>query len=150
MEIPNIVIDTNVIVSSLRSKRGASFKLISLLTSDLFDFSISVPLVLEYESVLFRKLNNKPYTEDDINDFLNYICKVGDKRKVYFLWRPFLKDAKDDMVLELAIESNSDYIITFNKNDFVGSEKFGKEILTPSEFLTKLKEKNEHIKFTNP
>jgi len=70
--------------------------------------------------------------------------------QVYFLWRPFLKDAKDDMVLELAIESNSDYIITFNKNDFVGSEKFGKEILTPSEFLTKLKEKNEHIKFTNP
>lgn len=137
----NVVIDTNVIVSSLRSKRGASFKLISLLASDLFNISISVPLILEYESVLLRNLDDKLYNKTDIDDYLNYICKVGDKRKVYFLWKPFLKDAKDDMVLELAVESNCDYIVTFNKKDFIGSEKFGKEILTPSEFINKLKEK---------
>ncbi len=137
----NVVIDTNVIVSSLRSKRGASFKLISLLISDLFRISISVPLILEYESVLIRKLNDKLYSKADIDDYLDYICKIGDRRKVYFLWRPFLKDVKDDMILELAVESNCDYIITFNKKDFVGSEKFGKEVLTPSEFIKKLMEK---------
>lgn len=44
------------------------------------------------------------------------------------------------MVLELAIESNSEYIITFNKNDFVGIDKFEKEVLTPNEFIKKLQE----------
>ncbi len=137
----NIVIDTNVIVSSLRSKQGASFKLISLIIDDLFEFSISVPLVLEYESVLRRHFDEGLYSKSDVDDFLNYLCKVGNKRKVYFLWRPFLKDPKDDMVLELAIESHSEYIITFNKKDFVGIDKFGKEVLTPSEFIKKLQEK---------
>ena len=137
----NVVIDTNVIVSSLRSKQGASFKLISLILESLFEFNVSVPLVLEYESVLNRHLNKKLYSKTEVNDFLNYLCKVGNKRKVYFLWRPFLKDPKDDMVLELAIESNSEYIITFNKKDFVGINKFGKEVLTPSEFIKKLQEK---------
>jgi len=137
----NIVIDTNVIVSALRSKQGASFKLISLIDENLFEFSLSVPLVLEYESILRRHLDEKIYSDTDINDFLNFLCKVGHKRKVYFLWRPFLKDQKDDMVLELAIESNCEYIITFNKSDFVGISKFGKEVLTPSELLKKLQEK---------
>lgn len=137
----SVVIDTNVIVSALRSKQGASFKLISLIVKNLFEFSISVPLVLEYESVLRRHLDEKLYSDSDLNDFLNFLCKVGNKRKVYFLWRPFLKDPKDDMVLELAIESNCDYIITFNKRDFVGISKFGKVALTPSEFIKKLQEK---------
>ena len=137
----NIVIDTNVIVSSLFSKRGASFKLLSLLADGLFEFSLSVPLVLEYESVLIRKLDENLYSYSDVDNFINYLCKIGNKRRVYFLWRPFLKDPKDDMVLELAIESNSDFIITFNKKDFIGIEKFGKEVLTPSEFIKKLQEK---------
>lgn len=97
--------------------------------------------MLEYESVLRRHLDEKLYSDSDLNDFLNFLCKVGNKRKVFFLWRPFLKDPKDDMVLELAIESNCDYIITFNKRDFVGISKFGKVALTPSEFIKKLQEK---------
>lgn len=140
MEKLNIVIDTNVIVSSLRSRQGASFKLISLIDEDLFEFNISVPLILEYEDVLYRDLDEMFFSKSDINDFLDYLCKVGKKRKVFFLWRPFLKDPKDDMILELAIESNSEYIITYNKKDFVGINKFGKEVLTPSEFIKKLQE----------
>jgi putative PIN family toxin of toxin-antitoxin system len=140
MEKLNIVIDTNVIVSSLRSRQGASFKLISLIDENLFEFNISVPLILEYEDVLYRDLDEMFFSKSDINDFLDYLCKVGKKRKVFFLWRPFLKDPKDDMILELAIESNSEYIITYNKKDFVGINKFGKEVLTPSEFIKKLQE----------
>ena len=51
------------------------------------------------------------------------------------MWRPYLKDRKDDMFLELAVESESDYIITYNKRDFEGIEKFGIRIITPKEFL---------------
>ena len=55
MKIPQIVIDTNVLVSAQRSKRGASSKLMSLIGTGLFDLHVSVPLVLEYEEVLLRE-----------------------------------------------------------------------------------------------
>jgi len=45
------------------------------------------------------------------------------------------------MVLELAVSSNSDYIITFNKKDFIGVEKFGIQILTPKKILENMGEK---------
>ena len=77
-----------------------------------------------------------PFTKDEIGKILNFICANSIHNKIYFLWRPYLKDEKDDMVLELAVSSNSEYIITFNQKDFVGADKFGIKIITPKEFLT--------------
>jgi len=48
---------------------------------------------------------------------------------------------KDDMILELAVESECDYIITFNKKDFKNIEKFNLKVLTPKELLKKIGEK---------
>ena len=135
-----IVIDTNVILSALQSNKGKSFELISKITEDLFDFAISVPLILEYEAVLKRKLNRTIFTDTDIEDFINYLCKVGIKTKLFYLWRPYLKDPFDDHVLEVAIQSNANTIVTYNKKDFKEAEKLGKKILTPKEFLETLQE----------
>ena len=76
-----------------------------------------------------------------IQKILNFLCANSKHHKIYFLWRPYLKDEKDDMVLELAVSSNSDYIITFNKKDFIGVEKFGIQILTPKKILENMGEK---------
>jgi putative PIN family toxin of toxin-antitoxin system len=135
----SVVIDTNVLISALRSNRGASFKLISLIGTGRFDFSLSVPLLFEYESVSKRE-KFEHLIETDIDDLLNYLCKVADKRDIFFLWRPFLKDPKDDMILELAVEADCDYIITFNLDDFKGIEQFGVEAITPKQFLIKIGE----------
>jgi len=132
-----IVIDTNVLVTALCSNRGASFKLLQLVGTDKFEISLSVPVLLEYESVIKRK-KFKHIIHSDIDDMLNYICKVADKRDIFFLWRPFLKDPKDDMVLELAVEAGCQYIITHNLDDFKGIQKFGISAITPKQFLTKL------------
>ena len=66
------------------------------------------------------------------------ICNISKRCKIFFLWRPYLKDIADDFVLELAIESQSEYIITYNKKDFKGIEKFGIQVSTPKEFLEKI------------
>jgi len=133
----NIVIDTNVFVSALRSKRGASYKLLSLIDSGKFEINISVPLILEYEENA-KKRTVLNYST--IEDIIDYICEIGKERKIFYLWRPFLKDPKDDFILELAVESQSEYIITYNKKDFIGSEQFGSKILDPKEFLQKIGE----------
>lgn len=131
----NIVIDTNVLIAALRSKQGASYKLLLLLTKELYIPNISVPLFLEYEAVAKRAGLLSELGSEDIDSILNYILSKSSIRKIFYLWRPFLKDQKDDLVLEVAVESQSQYIITFNKSDFSGSDKFGVQAVTPQEFM---------------
>ena len=136
-----IVIDTNVIVSALKSKNGFSFKLLSIIDDERFKVFISVPVILEYEDAINRDKTQIKLNKSDIEAVLDYICLISEERKIFYLWRPFLSDPKDDMFLELAVESESDYIITFNKKDFKGIEKFGIKTLTPQEFLKRIGEK---------
>jgi putative PIN family toxin of toxin-antitoxin system len=128
-----IVIDTNVFVSALRSNQGASFKLLSLIDRSTFEIELSVPLLLEYEAA--AQAQSLKLNAFEVQDILDYMCSVANRREIFFLWRPFLKDPKDDLVLELAVESEANYIITFNKKDFKGSEKFGIKVITPRKFL---------------
>ena len=137
---PNIIIDTNVIYTALRSKRGASSKLLSLAGTGLFEVHLSVPLVLEYEDVLLRKSTSLPVTREVISDVIDSLCALGHHHEIHFLWRPYLRDPKDELVLEIAIASQSEYIVTYNKRDFVGAEEFGVKAVTPKEFLKEIGE----------
>ena len=134
-----IVIDTNVIITALRSTKGASFKLLSIIDSNRFEFSLSIPLFFEYESVAKRNKVQLGLSLSTIDDILNYLAELSNKREIYFLWRPFLKNPKDDLVLEVAVESSCDFIISYNKIDFRDINKFGLKVLTPLEFLKLIK-----------
>ena len=133
-----IVLDTNILISALRSQRGAAYKLLMLIGRANFEINLSVSLMLEYEDVTKRLLGQIPLTESDIDDILDYLCQTANRREVFYLWRPFLKDPKDDMVLELAVSGGCEVIITYNRKDFVGIEQFGLEIMTPAAFLGKI------------
>lgn len=133
-----IVIDTNVIFTALKSQRGASYRLISLLPTNRFSIAISVPLIIEYEDVLRRGKLPASITTKDITDFIDFLCFIGDKQDIFFLWRPFLPDSSDDLLLEVAVASSCDAIITYNKRHFHNIEKFGLRVLDPREFLTEI------------
>jgi putative PIN family toxin of toxin-antitoxin system len=135
MKRPEIVIDTNVLVAGLRSRRGASFMLLSLVGSGRFEINLSVPLVLEYEEVLLRTESGILLPRPAIEDILDYHCSVAGHHEIFFLWRPHLKDLRDDMVLELAVKAGCQFIITFNLRDFAGCERFRIRPLPPAEFL---------------
>jgi len=139
---PRIGIDTNVIVSALRSRSGASFRLLTLIDSSKFDLCISVPLVLEYEAAAKKQLRTTGLTVFDVEAIIDYICHVAKHYRVYYLWRPFLRDPKDDMVLELAVTSNADFIVTYNRADFKGSEQFGIRTISPHELLEQIGEES--------
>jgi len=135
---PQVVLDTNVVYSGLRSRRGASFKVLSLLGTGRFQIHLSVPLVLEYEEVLRGQIQDLGLTETDISDVLDYMCQVGDLHEIQFLWRPRLKDPDDEMVLECAVEAGCDCIVTYNKADFQRVEPFGIELVTAQELLQQI------------
>jgi len=130
-----IVIDTNVFITSLRSKNGASFKLLYEVSRAKFEQNISPTLIFEYESVAKRGSQEIILKDREIDDIIDMLCEQSNKCAIFFLWRPFLKDPKDDFVLELAIESGSEFIVTYNKKDFKGIEKFGIKTIAPKEFL---------------
>jgi putative PIN family toxin of toxin-antitoxin system len=135
-----VVLDTNVLVSGLRSKRGTSHRLLRLLGRGKFTTCVSVPLVVEYEKALLDPDSGVPFGRRGVEQFIHYVCTVSDRRKVYFLWRPFLRDAKDDMLLELAVAGRCRYVVTFNVRDFKGVEQFGMEAITPKDFLGRIGE----------
>ena len=131
-----VILDTNVIVSALRSRRGPAFRLLSLVGTGQFEICLSIPMLFEYEDVLAReKIGISAEAADDV---LNYLCHVAMPQEIYFLWRPFLRDPKDDLVLELAVGSQSTEIITYNIKDFVGIESFNVRAIRPAEFLSEL------------
>jgi len=134
-KIWKIIIDTNVLIAALKSKRGASFKILSLLRSGKFQFYLSVPLVCEYEEVLKRQEIGLNLTEKEIENLLDTICLLGVKQQIWFSWRPIASDEKDEFVAELAINARVDAIVTHNVKDFRNLKKFDVKVLTPGEFL---------------
>lgn len=135
MSPPHVVIDTCTLTAALRSRRGASFKALSLVGKGYFEIYLSVPLVVDYEAVGVRHLAETGLEKADVDAIIDTLCLAGHRRRIHFLWRPFLKDPGDDMVLELAVEANCQYIVTFNLRAFKGSEQFGVLALTPRHFL---------------
>lgn len=135
-----VVLDTEVLVAALRSTRGASFRLLSLVGTGAFEIALSVALVLEYEDALLRHLARSPFDEDELAELLDYLCTVAHRQEIFYLWRPVLRDPADDMVLELAVASSSAFIVSFNERHFAGCEPFGIQVVPPRTFLAEIGE----------
>jgi len=139
MPVHHVVLDTNVLIAGLRSRNGASFRLLSLLGGHPdIQIHLSVPLVLEYEAVAKREAGALGLTGSDVEDVVDFLCKIGAHHDIFYLWRPVLRDPKDDMILELAVAASCHTVLTYNKRDFQGLERFGLEVETPHEFLKRI------------
>lgn len=134
-----IVLDTSVLVAAVRSRQGASFQLVASLPNDVFQPALSVALYTEWQAVLTRPEHLPPGTSpEDALGFLRYLASIAHLQNVHFLWRPFLRDPDDDMVLECAVASRSPFIVTHNVRDFRRTESLGVRALTPRDFLLHL------------
>lgn len=137
---PRVVLDTNVLVAGLRSRRGASYQILQRVGTGRFVHVVSVPLVFEYEDLLRRRSTGLRLSAADVGVVLDYLCATGEHQPIHFLWRPVLPDPRDDLVLEVAVNGQCDTIVTFNSRDFAGSERFGIAFATPRAFLGHLGE----------
>ena len=135
---PRVVVDTNVVVAGLRSRQGAAFRLLSEVGKGSFEIALSVPLVLEYEDGLLRHSKVTNLGQADVDALLDYFCKVAHLQQIFYLWRPLLRDPKDDLLLELAVAAQCQSIITYNIRDFVGAERFGVRVSEAAAFLAGL------------
>jgi predicted nucleic acid-binding protein len=137
--VPSCVLDTNVLVPALRSSTGASYRLVQLVGRGLLEIGPTAPLVLEYEAVGKRLVGASGLTPEDVDDLVDYLCRVGRRCPVYFRVRPSVADPDDELVLEAAVASGSGWIVTHTVRDLAdGAARYGVEVLTPAEALARL------------
>jgi predicted nucleic acid-binding protein len=133
--------DTDVLVASVRSDRGASRVLLTAALERRCRVLVSVPLMLQYESVLTRPehLVAAGITEADVQVLLDAIAVVARPVRISYLWRPMLPDPNDDLVLETAVNGSTEVVVTFNRRHFEpAAARFGVEILAPAEAVRRL------------
>ena len=135
---PRIVLDSNVLYAGLYSASGRSHQLLKAVADGRVRIALSTPLLFEYEDLLRRNRAVLNLSDEEIDVVLDNLCALADFQAVYFLWRPCLPDAKDDMVLELAVAAQVPRIVTFNARDFRPASRFGIEVVTPGIMLEEL------------
>jgi len=131
------VIDTNVLVAGLRSRRGTSFRLLQMLGDPRWRPCLSVPVALEYEDVLKREFMQTVISAADVDLLLDYLFGMAHLVEVQFRLRPTLRDPDDDRILELAARAGA-AIVTFNTRDFAGAAAYGVQVVRPVEFLQQI------------
>ena len=137
-----LVLDTNVFVAAFRSRRGASNALLKQVESGRVTPLCSTALFLEYEAVLSRQ-ETREATGHDLNDVagvMRAFAALCDPVDISFRFRPSLRDADDEMVLETALNGNAEAIATYNVRDFRLPHALGIEIATPGAILERLRQ----------
>lgn len=133
-----VTVDTNVILASLLSQAGASHQILNLIIEEKLSLALSTPVILEYDDVLKRKyiLDKLEFDEHEIEDILDLLVLLADKYSIYYRLRPNLLDENDNMLIECAFTSNSQYLITSNIKDFKQSElkHYPFQVVTPGDF----------------
>jgi putative PIN family toxin of toxin-antitoxin system len=137
-----LVLDTDVIVAALRSPKGASAALLLAIDDGSAELLATVPLFLEYESVCHRAEHKlaSGLREAELKIFFDRLVELVVPVEVWFLWRPQLHDAADEMVLEAAVNGRADALVTFNRRHYhPAADRFGLPVLLPGETLAKVR-----------
>lgn len=137
-----VVLDTDVVVTALRSRSGGSNAVLVEVAEGRLATLVTPALFLEYEAVLKRPEQRLIHGLDPagIDRFLAALADASEAVEVSFQWRPQLRDANDEMVLETALNGQADALVTHNVKDFAdAAEKFGLRVLRPGELLKEIR-----------
>lgn len=126
-----IVIDTSVFISALIGSKGASRELLRQCLQGRYQPLMGNALFCEYEQVISRDeiLRSCPLSTEEIQTLLASFASICEWTRIYYLWRPNLKDEADNHLIELAIAGNAKIIATKNIKDFKQTQLIFPELL---------------------
>jgi putative PIN family toxin of toxin-antitoxin system len=136
-----LVLDTDVVVTALRSPAGGSAALLRAIRRGYGTLLLSPALLLEYEAIcqLAEHRLASGLSPQEIDHFLDGLVLLAEPVATYFRWRPQLRDPGDEMVLEAAVNGRAEAIVTFNLRHYViVPERFEIEIMRPGEALRRM------------
>lgn len=135
-----VTVDTNVLLQATSNINGASGFILRLIRSGDVRLALSHAVLSEYQDVIQRPylLQKMRIGLDEAADMLNLIAQVGEPFSIFYRWRPNLRDEADNMFVELAVHSQSLFLITNNIKDFTIAKdlKFDSfRVITPANFV---------------
>lgn len=118
------LLDTNILIAALRSRRGASHALIRLVLQGKMPIVMHHKLLAEYRDVLTRPsiLDSLVFSWEEIEKIVARMVVEATEVKVNYLWRPNLKDEGDNFVMEIAVAASPCTLVTHNLRDFKAGE----------------------------
>lgn len=134
------VLDTNILVAGIRSPSGASAAFLKEVIQGRLKILVSVPLAFEYEAVCLRAEHILAAGTDKrtVQNIIDVVIGMAQPVAIDFYWRPQLRDACDEMVLEAAVNGGAEAIVTYNQKHCAhAAKRFGIEIKTPKQILDK-------------
>jgi putative PIN family toxin of toxin-antitoxin system len=139
----NVIIDTNVLVAGLIGGKGPNREILRYCFEGSLQPYVGNALYIEYQDLLARDNIQSlcKQTSVTLSEFLDDFASVCKPADVWFLWRPNLKDEADNHIIELAIASNAQYIVTNNIKDFSQAElqHAGYTVIAPPDLLRMIK-----------
>ncbi|MDM9647625.1 putative toxin-antitoxin system toxin component, PIN family [Rhizobium sp. S163] len=134
-----VVVDANVMVSALRSSKGASHQLVREMLTGGVEFALSPAVALEYEDVLKRPgiLGKAPsLSESKIDIVLDAVVSKAELVSPWFHFRPFLADPKDDIYIECALAAGATLIISNDRHfRHPAVSAFGMSVMSAGDFI---------------
>ncbi len=133
-----VVLDTSVIVAAVRSRHGASNRILEIAFAGTLKILATPALFLEYEEVLGRDEQRVVHglSPQRMSSYLIGLAAIIEPVRVYFQWRPQMQDTDDEMVLEAALNGGADAITSHNRKDFApAASKFNLRVLSPAELV---------------
>ena len=135
-----VTLDTNIVYQAFRNPAGISGGILDQMRSETAMLALSNPVFAEYTDVLKRPdlLRSARRTMQDADRFLEFVAAIGEFFEIHYLFRPNLRDEADNMLIELALTSNSRFLVTRNIRDFtIGNQLHFPDlhIVSPVELL---------------
>ena len=125
-----ITVDTNFLISATQWDYSVSHRLLNELIKREAEIFVTDFIIEEFSKVLKRDFK---YGEDDVEEFIEAILSltklVVTKNEINMI----KEDLSDNKIIECALESKSDYILTYDKHLLKIKEYKGIKILRPEE-----------------
>lgn len=124
-----VVADTNMLIASI-FWNGAPYRIITSALDHKIEIISSPEILNEVRKVLKQEFRlSEQETDDIVNCIMSYTTIIEPKIKV-----KVVRDPKDDMLIEAALDSGSHYIITRDKDLLVLKQYQGIKMVKPEEF----------------
>jgi len=133
-----LVLDTTVLAHAVRSRHGASNRILLAFSPQRVKLLASVPLFLEWEASIIEPddILGNSLDRTQRNDLLADLAGLIIPITLDMAWRPQLRNSRDEMVLETAVTGEADAIISWNERCFSeAAARFGIATLSPQEAL---------------
>ena len=128
--ITKVVFDTNMLISATLWDNSVAQKFLFRCIRENIQVFSSQEIIDEYKEILARDFD---YKEQEIREMvekiLQFITLVNPKNKVYAV----KEDSDDNKIIECAIESEAEYIISYDKHLLKIKKYNGIKIVRPEE-----------------